>query len=477
MNIDYEPVIGLEVHIQLKTAAKLFCGCSTGYGASENSHICPVCTGYPGSLPVLNKGALSLALRMALGLQCRINPKIIFERKNYFYPDLPKNYQISQYALPLGSEGSLTIYPQEKAKKIRILRVHMEEDAGKLVHGQGFSCVDFNRTGIPLAEIVTYPDIASPDEAYEYLTALKMIARHLGVSECDMEKGFLRCDANVSIREKGVQTLGVKTELKNMNSFKNVRDALEYEIGRQKSVIKKGGSIVQSTLLWDDQSRKTAVMRTKEEAHDYRYFPDPDLVIFEVDQAYIEDARAQLPPMPEVLKAKLRDSYGLSSNQSELLLQEPWLVAFFMAAVDLASDPKKLYNFMAGPLLECVNAAGKGFSDVRISPVHFAGIVRMLEEGQLNNLTGKELLRQLVFTDGDPRTAAAQKGLIQVSGENELQAIVETVIKNHPKPVSDFLQGKEQALMFLIGQVMKEMKGKANPKVVRELFERRIRDV
>lgn len=475
MSTEYEPVIGLEVHIQLKTVSKLFCSCPTTFGAIENTQICPVCCGYPGSLPVLNKGALGLALRIALGLHCRINPTIIFERKNYFYPDLPKNYQISQYAMPLGENGFLDIERDDGSKKrVQIKRVHMEEDAGKLVHAENCSFVDYNRTGVPLAEIVTDPDIESPDEAYAYLTELKMIARHLGVSECDMEKGFLRCDANVSVRKKGERELGVKTELKNMNSFKGVRDALEYEIQRQIGVVRKGGAIVQSTLLWDDTARKTVMMRTKEEAHDYRYFPDPDLVIFDVEETEIQRVQRQIVQHPQELRSVLVGKYGLSAKQASFLMQEPWLSQFFVGTAVLYADPKKIYNVLSGHVMECVNSSGKEFSSIVMSPQHFVTVLSMIDSGSLNNLTSKELIKKILFDGGDPQSVAQQSGLIQISGEDQLIGLVDRVIKDHPKPVADFINGKEQALMFLIGQVMKEMKGKANPKVLRDLFERRI---
>lgn len=476
MSKDYEPVIGLEVHIQLKTMSKLFCSCPTDYGAAENTQICPVCTGYPGSLPVLNKGALALALKMALGLQCRINRKIIFERKNYFYPDLPKNYQISQYALPLGEKGFLEISVEGIKKKIRITRVHMEEDAGKLVHGEKNSYADYNRTGIPLAEIVTEPDIASADEAYAYLSELKLLARHLGVSECDMEKGFLRCDANISVRPKGTTALGTKTELKNINSFKNVRDALEYEIKRQIQAVSDGEKIVQSTLLWDDKSRKTCLMRTKEAAHDYRYFPDPDLVIFEIDQELITAVGKQITSKPQELRVQMQEKFALAEKNIELLLQDPWLTAFFMECASGYADYKKLFNFISGPLLELVNAEGNSFLSIKVSPAHFVKVIQMVDGALLNNLTSKEVLRTILFNDEDPQKVAERLGVIQVSNEDELLAKVDAAIKNNPKPVSDFCNGKEQALMFLVGQVMKEMKGKSNPKVLRELFERRIKN-
>lgn len=465
-------VIGLEVHVQLKTASKIFCACSTKFESPPNTNICPVCCGYPGVLPVFNKKALELAVRVSLALHCRINKKIYFERKNYFYPDLPKDYQISQYKMPLGQEGFLEL---TSGKKISITRVHLEEDAGKLVHTNDCSLVDFNRTGTPLLEIVSGPDLSDPLEAFDYLTYLKLTLQYIGASECDMEKGLLRCDANISLKEESAAELGTKVELKNMNTFRGVRDALVYEAGRQESVIKRGDKIYQETRLWDAQKLKTQVMRTKEQAHDYRYFPEPDLRDFSVADEVIEKERGFIGEPPLAKKRRFLSQYRFLDKEADVVIGNLWLADFFEAAVRAYPKAKEISNWLLGSFLEQAgNLEGK-FGGVKISPQNFAKIVQYFSEGRLNNLAAKKVLSLCIGAGRSVDEVIAGEGLTQVSGEEELGGFVEEVINENPKPVKDYQEGKEPAVMFLVGQVMKKTKGKANPRVVREILEGRLK--
>jgi aspartyl-tRNA(Asn)/glutamyl-tRNA(Gln) amidotransferase subunit B len=468
---NYEVVIGLEVHVQLKTKSKIFCACSTTFEAPPDTNICPVCCGYPGVLPVLNEKALKLALRVALSLNCKINQKIYFERKNYFYPDLPKNYQISQYKLPLGEEGFLEI---PCGKKIRIKRVHLEEDAGKLIHKENYSLVDFNRAGIPLLEIVSYPDINSPQEAYEYLNCLKMTLQYIEASDCDMEKGSLRCDANISVREKGQEALGTKVELKNMNTFKGVRSALEYEAKRQINLLKESKEILQETRLWNEKEQKTSPMRTKEEAHDYRYFPEPDLLDFYIDQETIEKEKEFVGELPLRKKERFLKEYPLQEKEVEVLLSSKWLADFFENSCRYFNQPKKISNWLIGPFLEQVNNLKNGFEDVKITAENFSKIVKYFCEGKLNNLGAKKVLSLVIDNNRDIDEVIREENLTQVSSSEELDELVDEVIKENPKPIKEYLEGKRQAIQFLIGQLMRKTKGKANPKLAKELLEKKL---
>ncbi|MBN2482628.1 MAG: Asp-tRNA(Asn)/Glu-tRNA(Gln) amidotransferase subunit GatB [Candidatus Omnitrophica bacterium] len=467
----FETVIGLEVHVQPNTNSKIFCPCPTEFNAPANTHICPVCCGYPGVLPVFNKRALELAVRTSLALHCTINEKIYFERKNYFYPDLPKNYQISQYALPLGENGHLEL---SGGKKIGITRVHLEEDAGKLIHREDCSLVDFNRTGTPLLEIVSYPDMNSPQEAWEYLQMLKLIIQYIEVSSCDMEKGYLRCDANISLREEGATQLGTKIELKNMNSFKGVKDALVFEEKRQRNLLLDGKTLSQETRLWDEVKGKTVTMRTKEEAHDYRYFPEPDLVSFSVTASMITEQRQYVPELPLARTKRFIDEYGLSEKDVEVLISHRWSADFFEQSSVHFPHFKQIANWIIGPLLEITNAFPEGFSKIKMSPGEFAKLVRYFSEGTLNNITAKKVLTEALTTGVDIDKIIQEKSLIQVSDESELDGYVSDAVAEHPKSVEDYRKGKSQALMFLVGSVMKKTKGKANPKIVREMIEKKI---
>ncbi len=477
----FETVIGLEVHVQLNTESKIFCPCPTDFGSSPNTNICPVCCGYPGVLPVFNRKVLELAVRACLALNCgKVNNRIYFERKNYFYPDLPKNYQISQYKLPLGQEGYIQ-YPPRAEKTIGIERIHLEEDAGKLIHKSDYSLVDFNRTGIPLLEIVSKPEIKSPGEAFWYLKLLKLTLQYIGVSSCDMEKGYLRCDANISVREKGQSILGTKVELKNMNSFRGVRDALEYEQSRQMSCLRDNKRIVQETRLWDEAKRKTLVMRSKEEAHDYRYFPEPDLLDFTIDESLKDKQSKSIGELPidkyQKFSNYLRPEGGLGEKEIDTLVADKWLSEFFEAAVrESGGDFKNVANWLLGPFLEQVNSLGEGFTAVKISAKNFSKIVKYFLEGRINNLAAKKILSLSVATNEDIDALIEREGLAQVSQTAELAAVIHSVVHDNPKPVKEYLAGKQQAIMFLVGQVMKKTQGRANPNVAREMLEKAINE-
>jgi len=471
---DFEVVIGLEVHVHLKTESKIFCSCSTEFESSPNSNICPVCCGYPGVLPVFNKRALELATRVCLALNCSVDthePKY-FERKNYFYPDLPKDYQISQYKKPLGENGYLEL---PSGKKIKINRVHMEEDAGKLIHKETYSLVDFNRTGMPLLEIVSEPDITSPQEAFDYLTYLKLILQYIEASDCDMEKGSLRCDANISLKKKDAPELGTKVELKNMNSFKGVKAALGFEAERQKKALGKGEKIFQETRLWDVDKAKTFIMRTKEYAHDYRYFPEPDLLAFFVPTEVVAEQGEFIKELPLEKRKRFLKDYRLSENDVEVFISNRWLADFFEAAVKVYPQNQEISNWLLGPFLEQLNILSGNNSPVKISAANFAKIVKYFTEGKLNNLAAKKVLSLSITTDEDIDMIVDREKLIQLSAEADLNTFVEEAIRENPKPIKEYLEGKIQAIMFLVGQVMKKSKGKANPKVVKEMLERRLK--
>ncbi|MFH1519803.1 MAG: Asp-tRNA(Asn)/Glu-tRNA(Gln) amidotransferase subunit GatB [Candidatus Omnitrophota bacterium] len=468
---DFEVIIGLEVHTQLKTESKIFCSCSTKSQSLPNTNICPVCCGYPGVLPVFNKKVLELAIRVSLAVNCKINKSIYFERKNYFYPDLPKNYQISQYKMPLGEAG---FFELSSGKKININRVHMEEDAGKLIHKEGYSWIDFNRAGTPLLEIVTEPDIRSPEEAFEYLSSLKLILQYINASDCDMEKGSLRCDANISLRKRGDTALGTKVELKNMNSFRGVKAALEFETKRQAKVIGQGKKITQETRLWDVGKLKTIVMRSKEEAHDYRYFPEPDLLDFAIPGELIKREQDLVGELPLEKRKRFLEDYRIGPDEIDILLSDRRLADFFEAAVKFYLKPQEVSNWLIGPFLEQINSLENGFSSVKISAEKFSQIVKYFKEGRLNNITAKKALFLSITTNENIDMIIEREGLKQLSAEGEIDIFIEEVIKENPKPVKEYLEGKNQAIMFLVGQAMKKSKGKANPQVAREMIKRRI---
>ena len=490
------PVIGLEVHLQLKTASKIFCGCSTQFGAPPNSQVCPVCLGLPGVLPALNRRVFLSGVRVSLALGCRIQPQILFHRKNYFYPDLPKGYQISQYDLPLGMNGAVEIQtsvpgtvPVPGTKKIRVLRVHMEEDAGKLLHRPdgGSSLVDLNRAGVPLLEIVTEPDLESPEQAYEYLKTLKGILGYLDVSDCDMEKGSLRCDANVSLRREGGE-LGTKAEIKNLNSFRSVARALAYEIKRQSKLLDEGGKVLQETRLWDDVKGVTQGMRSKEYAHDYRYFPEPDLVPFAVAAEEVERARAALPELPRQRAERfvrqyalpLSDAVGLTASHSTADYYEAAVKTSVPGAGTVPGAPyfKSLSNWILGDLAREVNERGADrIEALNFGPERLVELLDLVDSGKISGKMAKEVLVESLQSGQSPRAVVGAKGLSQVTDKEAIRAAARQVIQEQPQAAEDFKKGKSASLMFLIGQLMRKTKGAANPalsqEVLKELLEKR----
>jgi aspartyl-tRNA(Asn)/glutamyl-tRNA(Gln) amidotransferase subunit B len=474
----YETVIGLEVHVQLKTRTKCFCACATEFGAPPNTQVCPVCLGFPGVLPVLNRTALEYAVRAGLGLNCAVQGFTKFDRKHYYYPDLPKNYQISQYDLPVAKGGYCEVDVEGATKRFGITRVHLEEDAGKLIHQQGRSLVDLNRTGIPLLEIVSEPDMRSPLDAYEYLAALKSIVQYTGVSDCDMEKGYLRCDANISLRPAGATALGVKTELKNLNSFKAVREALAFEVLRQTQVLEEGGVIVQETRLWDAQRQVTVSMRSKEEAKDYRYFPEPDLPPYELSQAFIEAQRALLPELPRQKMQRFIASYGLSPQDAAVAVADRAVAEYaeeLMKAYP-PEDKKPAINMLLGSLFAEANAMNSSIAGLqeKVPAGNLAELAVCFSSGAISNLVAAQVLKEMVATGRGAKEIIAAQGLSQISDRGELGVFADEVIKANPKSVQDFHSGKENAVMFLVGQVMKRSGGKANPKVVQELLRKKL---
>jgi aspartyl-tRNA(Asn)/glutamyl-tRNA(Gln) amidotransferase subunit B len=474
--MEFEPVIGLEVHAQLKTRTKIFCSCSTRFGAPPNTHTCPVCLGMPGVLPVLNIKVVEFALRMAIATDCQIAPESRFARKNYFYPDLPKGYQISQYELPIGAGGFVEIEYDGVRRRIGITRIHMEEDAGKLSHdpARPYSLVDFNRTGVPLIEIVSEPDLRSPEEAGIYLRRLRAILRYLDICDGNMEEGSFRCDANVSVRPKGVAAFGTRTELKNLNSFKHVEKALGYEIQRQQEVLSEGGRVAQETRLWDPDKNRTTSMRGKEEAHDYRYFPDPDLLPLLIDENWIEAVRKTLPELPDEKKARFVKQYDLPVYDAELLSSSRELAAYFEDCVRLLPQPKTVSNWVMGPLLGLLNSAGKSIEASPVSAADLAGLLTLLEKGIVSGKIAKTVFETMAQTGRPAEAIVREKGLVQVSDASAIEEIIAAVIAEFPREAADYRNGKTRLIGFFMGQVMKATKGKANPNVVSEMLVRKL---
>ncbi|MDP2944894.1 MAG: Asp-tRNA(Asn)/Glu-tRNA(Gln) amidotransferase subunit GatB [Atribacterota bacterium] len=480
-----EVVIGLEIHIQLMTKAKMFCHCSTDYiGKEPNTNTCPVCLGLPGSLPVLNKKVLEFVIRTAVALNCEINQVSKFHRKNYFYPDLPKAYQISQYDVPLGIKGYMEIsLPESKEKhRIGITRVHTEEDAGKLVHegdiaSSSYSLVDYNRCGIPLAEIVTEPDFRSPEEARIFLVKLRSIVQHLGVCDGNMEEGSMRCDANVSLRDAKSSTLGTKAEIKNMNSFKAVKKALQFEVDRQKKLLAEGIEIIQETRHWDESKNVTVSMRSKEEAHDYRYFPEPDLLPLKVDLKMTDEIRRNLPELPEARRERFIKNYQIPEYDAEILTSSKVLGDYYEKAASLYSNTKVLSNWIMGELIRYLNENKVEIEDSPISPEKLVGMLKLIDKGIVSGKMAKGIFEKMFKTGKDASKIVKESGMTQITDKNELFEVIDKVIKENPRSVEDFNEGKEKALHYLVGQVMRYTKGRAKPDFVFDTIKQRIKKI
>ena len=473
---EYEAVIGLEVHAELLTESKMFCGCSTNFGAPPNTQTCPICLGMPGVLPVINRRAVEHAIRTALALHCAIAPTSRFARKNYFYPDLPKAYQISQYELPLSEHGHIVFALDGTERRVGIRRVHLEEDTGKLVHAglmeeSESSLVDYNRCGVPLMEIVSEPDLRTPEEAAEYLRHLRAILVYLGVCDGNMEEGSFRCDANVSVRPAGTVELGTKVEVKNMNSFKNVQKALEYEIRRQIRAAREGEALVQETRLWNADREVTLSMRSKEFAHDYRYFPDPDLVPLVVEPLWIEEIRRTLPELPEAKRRRFVQEHGIPKYDAGVLTSSKELARYYEACVQTHSDPKAVSNWVMVELLGRLNKDGKDIRESPIPPERLGALLDLLARGHISGKMAKEFFDEMYASGADPAEILQKKGG-QITDAGELERIVLNSVAAHPGPAAEYRAGKETALNFLVGQVMKATKGKANPKLVTEILKK-----
>ncbi len=472
----YEAVIGLEVHAQLLTDSKIFCGCSTKFGLPPNSQTCPVCTGMPGSLPVLNRKALEFTIKTGLAMNCIIAGFSRFARKNYFYPDLPKGYQISQYELPVCEHGYVEINAGGKVKKIGLTRIHIEEDAGKNIHEGGpYSLVDLNRAGVPLMEIVSEPDMRSPEEAGAYMRKLRTILRYIGVCDGNMEQGSLRCDANVSVRPEGSGAFGTKVELKNMNSFKFVEKALEYEIKRQISAVKKGERIIQETRLWDSAAGVTQPMRTKEEAHDYRYFPEPDLVPFMPAEEWVREIGASIPELPDARRARFVQAYGLPEYDADLLTSERPLAEWFEEAVRLGAQPKPASNWIMGELMRLLNEDGISVEASPLAPAGLVELLSLIDAGTISGKIAKTVFEEMYRSRKPASAIVKEKGLLQISDESELSSLIDQVIGANPNEAGRYRGGEEKLLGFFVGQVMKATKGKANPGMINKLLKEKLK--
>ncbi|MFD2334081.1 Asp-tRNA(Asn)/Glu-tRNA(Gln) amidotransferase subunit GatB [Cohnella sp. GCM10020058] len=474
----YETVVGLEVHVELHTKTKIFCGCETSFGASPNSHTCPVCLGHPGVLPVLNRQAVEYAMKAAMAINCEIADWCKFDRKNYFYPDSPKAYQISQYDEPIGSNGWIDIEVNGQTKRIGITRLHLEEDAGKLTHMDGGlgSLVDLNRVGTPLVEIVSEPDIRSPEEAKAYLEKLKAIMQYCDVSDVKMEEGSLRCDANVSIRPWDQEKFGTRTELKNMNSFRGVQRGLEYEVMRQSDVLDGGGKVVQETRRWDESQGKTFSMRSKEEAHDYRYFPDPDLVRVQIDADWKDRVRASIPELPDARQSRYTQEYGLPSYDAGVITSSMKLADFFEESLKYTDDAKASANWIMGDLLGYLNANNLEIQQVPITGQGLGEMIQLIAKGTISSKIAKTVFKAMLESGKLPQQIVEEQGLVQISDEGAILAIVDRIVEANPQSVEDFRGGKDKAIGFLVGQIMKETKGKANPGLVNKLLMDRLKN-
>ena len=473
MSKEYETVIGLEVHVELATKTKIFCGCSTAFGGVPNSHTCPVCTGMPGSLPVLNKQVVEYAMAVGLATNCDITKDCKFDRKNYFYPDNPQNYQISQLYLPICRNGKVEIETEDGNKKfIGIQEIHMEEDAGKLVHDEWEDCsiVDFNRSGVPLIEIVSEPDMRSAEEVIAYLDKLRLIIQYLGASDCKLQEGSMRADVNLSVREAGSTTFGTRTEMKNLNSFKAIARAIENEKNRQIDLIEAGEKVIQETRRWDDTKEYSYAMRSKEDAQDYRYFPDPDLVPVHISDEWIERVKAAQPELRTEKLARYQSEFELPAYDAEILTGTKKLADIFEATTEICGKPKKVSNWLMGETMRLLKEKNMEPEDIRFSPVHLADLIGLVDEGTINSSVAKEVFEIIFDEDIDPKQYVEEKGLKTVNDAGALRETIEKIVNDNPKSVEDFHNGKEKAMGFLVGQTMKAMKGKANPAMVNEIL-------
>ncbi|TNF55318.1 Asp-tRNA(Asn)/Glu-tRNA(Gln) amidotransferase subunit GatB, partial [bacterium] len=469
--------IGLEIHAQLLTSTKIFCGCSTLFGSEPNTQTCPVCSGLPGVLPVMNEKAIEYVIRTGIAVNCVISSSSRFARKNYFYPDLPKGYQISQYELPLCEQGCVEIAFNGNTKKIRLTRIHIEEDAGKNIHDEASgsqSSVDLNRAGVPLMEIVTEPDIHSPQEAVEFMKKLRTILRYIDVCDGNMEQGSLRCDANVSLRLAGHKEFGVKTEIKNMNSFKFIEKALDYEIKRQAKVLSKGGKIIQETRLWNVNKGITEPMRSKEEAHDYRYFPEPDLVPVDIENSWIERIKATIPELPDVKCKRFVKEYKLPEHNAELLTLERSMAEWFEKAVKQGGDPKSVSNWMMGDLTRRLNEDNRQINEIDFQPGQLVRLLKLIEKGTISGKIAKTVFDEMYKTGEDPDIIVKERGLIQISDASDIEPLIDEILEKNPKEIERYRAGEQKLMGFFVGQIMKASKGKANPQTVNELLKKKL---
>lgn len=470
--MEYEVVIGLEVHAELSTATKIYCGCSTKFGGAPNTHCCPVCTGMPGALPVLNEKVVEYAVRAGLATNCKISRESKQDRKNYFYPDTPRAYQISQFDLPLCEHGTVNIKYGDKEKNIGITRIHIEDDAGKLVHDPytGGTLVDLNRAGVPLIEIVSEPDMRSAEEAVAYVEKLKGILEYIGVSDCKMQEGSLRADVNLSLRPVGTEKFGTRTETKNLNSFRAIARAIEFEIERQKEVLESGGIVYQETRRWDDEAGEGYTMRSKEEAHDYRYFPEPDLMPIRLSEEYIKNIKDTLPELPEKRKERYINELGLPEYDSEIIISSKHLSDFFEVATKECGNAKAVSNWIMTDIIRIAKEMGIDYDKLPFTATQFAELIKLIDKGTISTSIAKKVFEEMTETSKDPAKIVEEKGLVQISDESQIKAVVDKIIAANPQSIVDYKAGKDRALGFLVGQCMKEMKGKGNPQILNKLI-------